>query len=110
MRLVNALLLFILPLSRATPPKPNMILFFPDELRYDWGGLTNNPYYDREELPLQTPNFDRLAREGTRFTRAFVAAPVCAPSRATLASGRAYDEAGLPANFHNDFNLSIPTF
>lgn len=56
--------------------------------RYDWGGIANNPYYDQDTLPLITPNFDELGRSGVRFTRAFVGAPVCAPSRACLASGR----------------------
>ena len=37
-------------------------------------------------------------------------APVCAPSRSCLASGREYDHAGVPNNFHNDYNISIPTF
>ena len=92
------------------PDAPNILLFFPDELRYDWGGLHNNPYYTKNELPLKTPNFDALAARGTRFSRAFVGAPVCAPSRACLASGRFHDQAGLPQNFHNDYNTSITTF
>ena len=56
--------------------KPNVLLFFPDEFRYDWGGLHNNPYYTQEDLPLYTPHFDEIAANGTRFTRAFVGAPV----------------------------------
>ena len=97
-------------ISSVMPSPPNIVLFFPDELRYDWGGIRNNPYYSAEDLPLITPNIDAVATNGTRFTRAFVGAPVCAPSRACLASGRQYDDAGVPMNFHNDFNLSVPTF
>jgi arylsulfatase A-like enzyme len=90
---------------------PNILLFFPDELRYDWGGLHSNPYYARDELPLFLPHFDEIARNGTRFTRAFVGAPVCAPSRACLASGRQYDQNTVPENFHNDFDVgSVETF
>ena len=102
----------MLVLATAAPRSnaPNILLFFPDELRYDWGGLYNNPYYTANELPLKTPHFDALAARGTRFSRAFVGAPVCAPSRACLASGRFHDDTGLPQNFHNDYNISIPTF
>jgi arylsulfatase A-like enzyme len=95
---------------------PNVLLFFPDELRYDWGGLHNNPYYSHNAsqpppLPLFTPHIDALARNGTRFTRAFVGAPVCAPSRACLAAGRQYDQNTVPENFHNDFDVgSVRTF
>lgn len=48
---------------------------------------------------------------GTRFLSAFVPSPVCAPSRACLASGRAYDDAGVPSNFANDYPaFAQPTF
>lgn len=86
------------------------------ELRYDWGGLANNPYFSPGALPLRTPNIDALAKRGVRFTRAIVPVPVCAPSRACLASGREYDYAGQPTNGassakDNDFNVAkIPTF
>eukprot|EP00041_Stephanoeca_diplocostata_P033803 m.1125554 g.1125554 ORF g.1125554 m.1125554 type:complete len:552 (+) comp24409_c0_seq3:305-1960(+) len=90
--------------------RPNMLFFFPDELRYDWGGVVNNPYYNNVDLPLITPHLDDLARNGVRFTRAFVGAPVCAPSRACLASGRQYDENTVPQNFHNDFDANVTTF
>ena len=84
-----------------------------DALRADWGGVHNQP---NPITPLVTPNFDRLAREGVRFTHAHVASPVCAPSRACLAAGREYDEAGQPSNTwsmrtpDNDFDVTIPTF
>lgn len=83
------------PVHREEPAplrRPNILLFFPDELRYDWGGLHNNPYYSPRDLPIYTPHFDTIAKQGVRFTRAFVGAPVCAPSRACLASGRQYDQ------------------
>ena len=44
-----------------------------------------------------------LAANGTLFANAYVAAPVCAPSRSCLASGREYDKAGVACNFCNDF-------
>ena len=76
------------------------------ELRYDYGGLHNNPYYPtRAELPIFTPHFDLIAASGVRFTHAFVGAPVCAPSRACLASGRQYDQNTVPMNFHNGIGL-----
>ena len=103
---MGLLLLLLLPLASlaaatAAAARPNILLFFPDELRYDFGGLHNNPYYPtRAELPIFTPHFDSVALAGVRFTRAFVGAPVCAPSRACLASGRQYDENTVPMNFH----------
>ncbi|MDB3954415.1 sulfatase-like hydrolase/transferase, partial [Alphaproteobacteria bacterium] len=37
---------------------------------------------------IQTPNIDRLAASGTRFTRAFTNSPICVPARAALATGK----------------------
>jgi hypothetical protein len=75
---ISLLCISSLPLGliTAASSSPNILLFFPDEFRYDWGGLVNNPYYEEDTLPLHTPHFDWLATTGTRFTRAFVPAVV----------------------------------
>lgn len=61
--------------------KPNVIVFFTDQQRWDTSGLHGNP------LDLM-PNFDRLARKGTFFTNAFTCQPVCGPARACLQTGK----------------------
>ncbi len=79
------------------------------------GGTTNNPDSNTSKLNLLTPHLDQLIAQGVRFTRAFVPSPVCAPSRACLASGREYDYAGQGANAASraggsDFDLRQGTF
>src|SRR5262245_42416095 len=90
------------PLLAATGGRPNILFVFPDQLRYDWTGLNS-------KLPLRTPNINALAARGTTFTKNVVASPLCAPSRACLASGREYDRCGTPDNQTN-FPLDMPTF
>ena len=86
----------------AAETRPNILFVFPDQLRYDWTGL--NP-----KLPVRTPNLNQLASRGVTFTRAVVASPLCAPSRACLATGREYDRCGTPSNQAN-LPLNLPTF
>ncbi len=71
--------------------RPNVVLIFAD----DQGAIDVNCYGAKD---LITPNLDRLAREGTRFTQFYVAAPVCSPSRAALMTGRYPQRAGVPGN------------
>src|SRR5689334_12607233 len=86
----------------AAERRPNVLFVFPDQLRYDWTGLNKS-------LPLRTPNLNQLAARGVTFTRAVVASPLCAPSRACLASGREYDGCGTPNNKFN-FPRQTQTF
>lgn len=69
------------------PVAPNIILLLADDLGYSdlgcYGGLA------------ATPNLDRLAREGVRFTDFYAAAPNCSPSRAGLLTGRAPTRVGV---------------
>lgn len=85
-----------------TTDRPNILFFFPDQLRFDW--LSNNP-----DLPIRTPNLERLQKEGMSFTRTIVASPVCAPSRATLALGLEYDNCPVKGNSDN-LPLDATTF
>jgi arylsulfatase A-like enzyme len=71
--------------------RPNVILIFTD----DQGSVDLNCYGSKD---LYTPNLDKLAREGTRFTQFYVGAPVCSPSRAALMTGRYPQLAGVPGN------------
>ena len=59
---------------------PNLILIHTDQQRFDTIRAHGFDYMD-------TPNLDRLVEEGVAFTRSFVSAPSCAPSRASLFTG-----------------------
>lgn len=66
--------------SAAGPIEPNIIVILADDLGYGDLGC-----YGAEEI--RTPNLDRMAREGMRFTDFAAAAPLCTPSRAALMTG-----------------------
>ena len=80
-------LAFCLPALAAQPERPNILLIVTDDQGYWDTGATGNPDID-------TPNMDSLARDGVQFTR-FYAAPVCAPTRAGIQTGRYYLRTGL---------------
>ena len=84
MRFAAICLLLIPGALQAQPPlpgtKPNIVVILADDLSYRdlsiWG-----------QIRFSTPNLDRLAAEGVRFTQAYAGAPECAPSRGTLMTG-----------------------
>ncbi len=67
--------------GQGTPPRPNVLFYFPDQLRAQEVG-----YNGARNLP--TPHIDRLARQGVVFTNAISSCPVCTPYRAMLQTGR----------------------
>ena len=69
--------------AETVPPvsRPNVVIVFTDDQRYDELGCTGHP-------AVRTPYLDQLAAQGVLFDRAFVTSPVCAPSRAILVSGQ----------------------
>lgn len=64
---------------------PNIILIYADDLAYSdlrcYGEKYGNSF-------TETPNLDRLAFEGMRFTSAYASAPICSPSRVALLTGQ----------------------
>lgn len=68
-------------MPRQRPDRPNVVVFFTDQQRWDTTGIHGNP------LDL-TPNYDRLARQGTDVHYASTCQPVCGPARSCLQTGR----------------------
>ncbi len=67
-------------LCAESPPRPNFVIIFTDDQGYgDLGCFGSST--------IQTPNIDKMASEGRRFTSFMVASPVCTPSRAALLTG-----------------------
>lgn len=86
-----AFTLFTSVIARAQTSKPNVIVIYTD----DQGSLDLNIYGAKD---LATPNLDKLARRGTRFSNFYSASPICSPSRASLLTGRYPQRAGLVGN------------
>ena len=84
--------------------RPNLILLLTDDQRYDTLACNG------QEL-IQTPNIDRLAAEGARFTRAYVTTSLCCPARATLYTGLYANAHGVRNNEDQvDFLREHPGF
>src|SRR5207249_6919460 len=82
-RLAAALAALLAPqgwLRAEAPPRPNVVFILADDL-----GINDLACYGRKEH--RTPNLDRLASQGLRFTQAYVQ-PLCSPTRASLLTGK----------------------
>jgi arylsulfatase A len=77
--LFSLLALWLAVVAQAAGPRPNIIVIFTDDHGYGDLGCYGSPN-------IVTPNIDRMAAEGLRFT-SFYAAPFCGPSRAQLMTG-----------------------
>ena len=67
--------------ASAADPKPNLVFILIDDLGWADVGCFGSRYYE-------TPNIDRLAAQGMRFTDAYAACPVCSPTRASIMTGK----------------------
>ena len=83
--------------SRQETRQPNFIVILADDLGYNDISLNGNPL-------VRTPNIDRLASSGIRFSHAYSANAVCSPSRAALLTGRHQQSFGF------EFNPIIPPY
>ena len=71
--------------------QPNVIIIYADDL----GSIDANCYGSQD---LETPNIDRLAKTGVRFTQMYAPSAICSSSRAGLLTGRIPARAGVPGN------------
>lgn len=81
---------------------PNWLFLFSDQHRWDWLGLYG-------EVPVRTPNIDAIKERGICFTRAICSSPLCAPSRACVASGKRPHRTGVPNNQY-DYPTDATTY
>lgn len=103
MKLTVIILASLLAAPAAFAGKPDFVVFIAD----DHGQLDSTPYGSKD---ARTPNIQRLADDGMKFTRAFVASPACAPSRAAFLTGLMPARNGAEANhtYKRDGIASLP--
>lgn len=81
--------------------QPNIIFILTDDHRYDAMGFMGHPF-------LETPNMDKMAKEGIHFDRAIVTTSLCSPSRASILSGKYAHNHGVVSNYNPvDENLKF---
>jgi arylsulfatase A-like enzyme len=94
---VTSLMLIGAPVQSAQDsPRPNILILFSDDQGYADLGVQG-----AKDIP--TPNIDSLARNGMRFTSAYVSSPMCSPSRAGLLTGRSQSRFGHDVNWHPEW-------
>jgi arylsulfatase A-like enzyme len=104
MRIVCVLMVLVtVILSRRAPAaeRPNILWLVAENIDLDLGCYG--------EKLVATPNLDRLAAEGMRYTRVFATAPVCAPSRSAFMTGQYQTSTGThPMRAHRDDAFRLP--
>src|ERR1051325_6681376 len=75
-----------------SPSRPNVIFVLMDDLRW----------YEMDYPFVKVPNIQRIAREGIKFTQAFVTTPLCSPSRASFLTGQYAHKHGIIDNTARD--------
>ncbi len=72
---------FALAAEKSAPKKLNFVFILIDDMGYTDAGCYGSTFYE-------TPNIDKLAAQGMRFTNAYTASPVCSPTRASIFTGK----------------------
>ncbi len=100
-----ACLLSTAAIASAAASRPNILFIFSD----DHGTQAISAYGEKRHL-INTPNIDRIAREGIRFDRCLVTNSLCGPSRATVLTGKYSHLNGFYNNTNSRFDGSQTTF
>ncbi len=88
--------------------KKNLLFIMTDQQRYDALSIAGNTV-------LETPNLDRLAKQGVYFKNAYTPCAVCAPARSSILTGRTVENTGMKTNdlayyYKEDGLMTMPTF
>ena len=83
--------------------RPNILFCISDDQSYHHTGANGDPV-------VQTPAFDRVAKEGIRFTRAFCDAPTCGPSRSAILTGQSIWRLEEAGNIHSTLPAKFATY
>ncbi len=86
------MLISAVTLAQPTAKKPNVIYIYADDLGYGELGC-----YGQQKI--KTPHLDNIAKEGLRFTQHYTSAPVCAPARAMLMTGKHSGHSYIRGNY-----------
>ena len=97
------LLFFLFASATEATDRPNILLLIADDASRDSFGAYGCPY-------IQTPHFDRIAREGIRFTHAFCDAPSCGPSRSAILTGQHIWRLREAGNIHSTLPAQFATY
>lgn len=98
---IAALLLHLLAQGQDPPGRPNVLWLIAEDFGVELG-CTGTPQ-------VWTPNLDRLASEGVRYSRAFTTAPVCSPSRSAFMTGMYQTTIGAHNHrSHRDDGFALP--
>jgi arylsulfatase A-like enzyme len=106
-------------ITNRTSDKPNILLIYTEGVPTTvLSSYQNTRWGDLRSSLVDTPNLDRLAKEGMQFQNSFCTNALCAPSRATMLTGKYDHENGVTANYSSDlgghrmlnkFNISQET-
>ena len=110
MKLFNVLVMIVLFATFSNPVRAaehsrrplNLLFIITDQQRWDAMSCSGNKV-------LKTPNLDRLARDGARFTRFYSACPVCVPARTSILTGHSTEANGVLSNDDVD-KPGVPPF
>ena len=89
--------------SAAAVEPPNILFCISDDQSYAHASANGDPV-------IKTPAFDRVAREGIRFTRAFCDAPTCGPSRSAILTGQPIWRLEEAGNIHSTLPAKFATY
>ena len=87
----------------AAAERPNILFCISDDQSYAHTGANGDPV-------VKTPAFDRVAREGIRFTHAFCDAPSCGPSRSAILTGQHIWRLREAGNIHSTLPAQFATY